>query len=156
MTPQTAASAPLLLNAPLPISPDPVTALAPLSRAALDRLAEIEAEPRGGYSGHAHTITNADRRARFAAQRQTQGFDDSELWNLDLTLTAFLAPRLRRFAEITQSHPVDVSHEEWRDELAELADGLDALRSDSDDPETLRLRERACEILGARLRHLWS
>ena len=75
----------LTLSAEIPINLDRVEEMAPLSRAALARLDEIQQEPRGVYHGCAHTLSNPARRDALAAQRRDRGFDDSELWNLDQT-----------------------------------------------------------------------
>lgn len=37
---------------------------------------------------------------KFAKQRATRGFDDSEIWSLDHTICKFMIPRLERFIEI--------------------------------------------------------
>lgn len=41
---------------------------------------------------------------------------DSELWNLDLTIAKFILPRLIRFKEFENSHPINFkSVEEWNE-----------------------------------------
>ena len=36
---------------------------------------------------------------KFTKQRLERGFDDSETWNLDLTIAKFVLPRLESFKE---------------------------------------------------------
>lgn len=50
---------------------------------------------------------NINRTLRFWWQRRTRGWDDSETWNLDATCGRWLAPRLRRFKELTNGVPVE-------------------------------------------------
>lgn len=37
------------------------------------------------------------RQAIWAEQRKVRGFDDTEMWNLDVTIARFLVPRLEAF-----------------------------------------------------------
>lgn len=39
-------------------------------------------------------------------QRRTRGWDDSETWDLDVTLARLIAPRLRRFLEVSNGIPI--------------------------------------------------
>ena len=41
-------------------------------------------------------------------QRQTRGWDDSELWNLDVTIAKFILPRLKIFQERKDTFPAIV------------------------------------------------
>ena len=53
------------------------------------------------YHGYAHTLDPDDPRVEvYSKQRSVQGFDDSELWNLDETLIKLIYPRLKRFIEL--------------------------------------------------------
>lgn len=42
-------------------------------------------------------ITDLIQNLKFAYQRVTRGFDDSELWSLDWTIARFILPRLKAF-----------------------------------------------------------
>lgn len=42
------------------------------------------------------------RAVRFWWQRRTRGWDDSDMWDLYVTIARFVAPRLRRFRELHQ------------------------------------------------------
>lgn len=56
-------------------------------------------------------------------QRLTRGFDDTELWNLDMTILEFIKPRLKAFKEQTDSMPVDSKFktlDEWRAEIDKM------------------------------------
>jgi len=50
---------------------------------------------------------------KFPWQRLTRGFDDSATWNFDETCSRWVAPRLRRFRELTIRCPSELKSEEW-------------------------------------------
>ncbi len=58
-------------------------------------------------------------------QRDKRGFDDTELWNLDLTICKFIHPRLVAFRERLGSHPGVLTMEEWEHILDDMIDGFD-------------------------------
>lgn len=44
------------------------------------------------------TISKKDKRQKlWRKQRDERGFDDTELWNLDVTMAKFILPRLKEF-----------------------------------------------------------
>jgi hypothetical protein len=46
-------------------------------------------------------------------QRRTRGFDDRELWNLDVTIAKFILPRLKRYKDMTSGAPSGLYQIEW-------------------------------------------
>lgn len=44
------------------------------------------------------------RSIRFWWQRRTRGWDDRETWNLDISLSEMIVPRLKRFKEVTDCY----------------------------------------------------
>lgn len=48
----------------------------------------------------------------FEKQRLERGFDDSELWSLDKTISGFILPRLKSFREKHSSSPKNISSQE--------------------------------------------
>lgn len=59
-------------------------------------------------------ISPSDERwDEYKAQRLERGFDDSELWSLDMTIAKFIYPRLKAFAEHCGSTPSTLKDEEW-------------------------------------------
>lgn len=43
-------------------------------------------------------------------QRQTQGFDESDVWSLDYTICRFAIPRLKVLKEMAHGYPTDFLH----------------------------------------------
>lgn len=60
------------------------------------------------------------RSVRFWWQRMTRGWDDSDTWSLDFTVSALILPRLRRFKETTIAHPDDTTEQEWDKQLDKM------------------------------------
>lgn len=71
-------------------------------------------------------IAKEGRRLKYWWQRRTRGFDDSELWNLDATVSEFMLPRLREFAKRSVARPVTTTDDEWRNIMAEMIWFLEA------------------------------
>jgi hypothetical protein len=60
------------------------------------------------------------RAARFAWQRWTRGWDDSETWSLDATISCFILPRLKRFKEISVGTPGIMDPKTWQNHLDDM------------------------------------
>jgi hypothetical protein len=71
------------------------------------------------------TWSLARRSLRFWWQRRTRGWDDSDTWGLDCTLAALIAPRLRRFKELNNGHPCDLTETEWDEHLDAMIRAFD-------------------------------
>lgn len=71
-----------------------------------------------GYYGFAHELNSSDKRIKkYAKQRREHGFDDTETWNLDASILKFILPRLKRFKEVTNGHPGNLTEQQWNDVL---------------------------------------
>jgi len=71
-----------------------------------------------------------ERQAIYRQQRMERGFDDSELWSLDMTIAQFILPRLKRFKEVSemrQCHPGSMSYEEWQDIMDKMIAAFERL-----------------------------
>ena len=74
-----------------------------------------------------------DRWDNFEKQRLSRGFDSSELWNLDATISKFIYPRLKAFYEnICDSGcaPMGMEQTEWENILKTMVDGFELLSMD--------------------------
>lgn len=99
------------------------------------------------------------RSVRFWWQRRTRGFDDSETWSLDWTLSKHILPRLIRFKELSISRPPDFSDETWNLMLDKMISafaflGSDA-RWDSYDEEDWREAQEGVELFAKHFTSLW-
>lgn len=57
----------------------------------------------------------------YKLQRMERGFDDSECWNLDMTIIKFMLPRIKRLKEISCGFPARLkSEDEWDDILNKI------------------------------------
>lgn len=102
------------------------------------------------------------RTLRHLRQRLTQGWDDSDLWNLDVTIAEFVLPRLQRFREYAAGYPGDLAtQEEWHAMLDDMLYGLRAIVEDNypsasnyDQIDWERV-QRGLRLFGERFRNLW-
>lgn len=80
------------------------------------------------YYGYAGSIDKDDaRQPLWKQQREEQGWDETELWNLDQTIAAFILPRLKAFRKHSYSHPYGMSEADWTralDQMIEYFEGV--------------------------------
>ena len=95
----------------------------------------------------------------YREQIKERGFDDTEIWNLDLTIAKFILPRLVRFKEYTGTYPNGFTIDSWRDELQVMIDAFKILNDD----ECMELEDGAIDAINkglqsfaANFRHLWD
>ena len=50
---------------------------------------------------------------KYKNQRIERGFDDTETWNLDSTMAKFILPRLKRFKELHNGYPANLTPEQY-------------------------------------------
>lgn len=86
-------------------------------------------DPRGIKNVNFSLGKEDDRREpEWKAQRLTRGFDDTEMWSLDCTIAAFIAPRLKVFKEQAArigDHPVNITSQEWQCILEQMIEGFE-------------------------------
>lgn len=73
---------------------------------------------------------NLNRSVRFFWQRLTRGWDDSETWSLDYSLSKLIAPRLKRFKEVTCGRPADTTEQQWNEDLDKMIAAFEFLGSE--------------------------
>jgi hypothetical protein len=73
------------------------------------------------YYGCAYSVDRKDPRHKIWSQeRKERGFDSTELWNLDSTISRFILPRLKEFRRKIIGTPSLLSEEEWEKILDEM------------------------------------
>ena len=72
----------------------------------------------------------------YKQQRIERGFDDSETWNLDNTLSSFILPRLKVLREVTTGFPRELdSLDDWKEILDKMIRAFELeLEDDFDTP----------------------
>ena len=79
---------------------------------------------------------NDTRKELFKKQRLERGFDDTELWNLDMTILKFILPRLKLFKEKTGNYPPELkSAEEWDACIDKMIKSIESILTDSFDAD---------------------
>jgi len=96
----------------------------------------------------AEHIPDEDKRHNhLSQQRKTNGFDDTELWNLHSTIAGFIIPRLKRFAETTHGYPTFYqSMKMWEKDLNKMVRAFELAAGDEmfgkwDSPDTKEKKE---------------
>jgi hypothetical protein len=96
---------------------------------------------------------------KFKYQKLTRGFDDSEIWNLDVTTANFLLPRLKRFKEINFGYPGEFnSMEEWNVILDDIIFAMEHTVKDTRGELSKREVKRVTRgnmLFGKYFKHLW-
>ena len=73
------------------------------------------------YRNPLRNIKDFLRRFKYAYQRITKGYCDTDLWNLDYYLICLLSEALKELSETTYSYPMNLTEEEWRQKLLEMS-----------------------------------
>lgn len=74
-----------------------------------------------------------DMRAKeYQKQRIERGFDNSELWSLDVTIAKFILPRLKAFRECHCGYPGNLTDEKWNEILDKMIVAFDIYLNDDD------------------------
>lgn len=112
------------------------------------------------YFGLADDLPDSDYRLEsFYKQHKEQGFDNTELWSLYTTLSRFLLPRLKAFAENIHSIPLDLDEPQWRSILIKMIEGIEFSLSESEDMWNIEKSKKMAEnleLLGKYYLDLWS
>ena len=94
---------------------------------------------------------------KYKKQRIERGFDDTETYSLFLTIAKFTLPRLKRFKEVTDSHPTDMTFEEWMIILDKIIESLEIISKD--DPFLKHEKEakikEGIDLFGKYFTYLW-
>lgn len=74
---------------------------------------------------------DSKRNEKYKRQRIERGFDDTEVWNLDVTILKFALPRLKVFRKSHKGHPEDLTAEEWNSKIGSMIEFIESYISDS-------------------------
>jgi hypothetical protein len=106
-------------------------------------------------------IDDTDTRwEKYTQQRLERGFDDSETWNLDATISKFIYPRLKVFIDdvkALQCHPANIEFDAWLNILEDMLKGFKILSQDSERTEDEeKIIERGLELFKEFFHSLWT
>lgn len=101
----------------------------------------------------------ADKRSRrFFWQRLTRGWDDGDTFSLDYSLAKIIAPRLKRFKEVTIGVPLDMKEQEWNDKLDKMIAAFEFAGSEdrwSAKPEDFKKHGEGIKLFAEHYWQLW-
>lgn len=99
---------------------------------------------------------------RYKKQRDERGFDDTETWHLDKSLTLFLIPRLKRFIELNNGFPSGQTEESFNEKLNFILESFEEYYYNENDEVSLELEKerlsnakKAAALLGEIWFDLW-
>ena len=99
---------------------------------------------------------------RYKKQRDDRGFDDTETWHLDKSLTLFLIPRLKRFIELNNGFPSGQTEESFNEKLNFILKSFEEYYYNENDEVSLELEKerlsnakKAAALLGEIWFDLW-
>jgi hypothetical protein len=99
---------------------------------------------------------------RYKKQRDERGFDDTETWHLDKSLTLFLIPRLKRFIELNNGFPSGQTEESFNEKLNFILKSFEEYYYNENDEVSLELEKerlsnakKAAALLGEIWFDLW-
>ena len=102
-----------------------------------------------------------ERWDEYEKQRLERGFDVSETWSFDATISKFIYPRMKVFLEDTKRlgiHPADLnSVDEWVDIIEKMIKGFELLTLDrikTDDEN--KIIEEALDLFREHFHSLWT
>jgi len=104
----------------------------------LESLDQLEIIPDPKYLGIPNinfslTCSHDSREEEYHQQRIIRGFDMSELWNLDATISKFILPRLKAFREESPGFPSCFeTKDEWKNVLGKMIDAFENIIDDND------------------------
>jgi len=115
--------------------------------------------PHPTYLGYLHTLPLKDkRRSKFRNQIKTRGFDDSELWNLDITIAKFIYPRLKAFKEAEAGIPGGFTKRSWERTLNQMIAAFKIVsEGDSNYTATQQTKvQKGLEVFTKHYSRLWT
>lgn len=90
-----------------------------------------------------------ERKLKHFWQRRTRGWDDSDVWCLDITHARWILPRLQRFLEVKTSYPSefvnpdddtdDSGFQKWQDIVQKMINAFSIILKKEDDPDWIYL-----------------
>ena len=99
---------------------------------------------------------------RYKKQRDENGFDDTETWHLDKTVALFLLPRLKRYIQVNNGFPGDMTEEFFNEKLNYIVKAFEEYYLDENvevslelEKERLSNAKKAVAILGEIWFDLW-
>jgi hypothetical protein len=98
------------------------------------------------------------RDVKFVWQRLTRGWDDSETWSIDYSLSKIILPRLKRFTEVRCGHPYDMTDEEWQRDLGKMIAAFEFAGSDKRweaEPEEYKKHQEGIDLFAKNFFSLW-
>ena len=95
---------------------------------------------------------------KYKKQLDEDGFSDSELWNLDVTIAEFILPRLKRFRDYTQGWPCQRfdTFEDWQAAIDKMIESFEFVIEDDCLGDGSEQYQEGMDLFCSNFRGLWD
>lgn len=110
-------------------------------------------------------IEKTDKRyKKYVGQLKKDGFCDCETWNLEGVISEFILPRLKRFRELANGHPMSLTMEQWWEILDKMIfafewnltyDDISVKMSESEQKKMRKKYNEGMKLFGKWFLDLW-
>lgn len=105
-------------------------------------------------------ISKKDKRyKKYVNQLKKRGFSDTETWCLFSVVSEFVLPRLKRFREINNGYPANLTEEKWNEIIDSMILAFElCIKDDNGDfmkNEDREKVEQGLKLFGEYFQHLW-
>ena len=99
-----------------------------------------------------------EKKSRKRLQRQLakHGVDESEVWNLDITIAKFILPRIKLLRKTTHGYPSTLTPEKWDKVLKQMQTSFKLTATDSVNASTLKKHQRGLKLFAKHYNQLWN
>lgn len=101
-----------------------------------------------------YQLTNLKYRVKYAWQRLTRGYDDSQIYDLDSWLAKELGKRLLIWSAKVDSYPADIEYDDWVDMIERH--GVALILYNADYEWSIAPAQDALRFCAERLPELWD
>ena len=130
-----------------------------MNKKTYDKICEDLKQPKSNYFGCFAELPHTDERLEdFVKDRETEGFDESETWNLSTTIAKFVLPRLKCFRECHFDHPYGITFDEWNEILDKMIYAMNYAANEHNTTEeniAFSKVKEGLELFGKYFLHLW-
>ena len=96
-----------------------------------------------------------ERHEMWRKQREEYGFDEREIWDLKIVISAFLFPRLRMFAGSFNSYPLGLTPLSWTEAVDKMAHAFERIVKDDSEDQWEEVEE-GLDLFRKYFFHLWD
>jgi len=100
-----------------------------------------------------------ERNKKHQKHLEEYGWDETETWNLDNSITMFILPRLKHFSENVCGNPSTITLDEWKVALNKMVLGFELYSHEDnyfDEPDKLKIINEGLDLFRKYFMYLWD